>query len=79
MNFLIYCIPVHVVLICMVPNIPHSMFPTSTQFEHLCLLVQFTQLSRELAVQVFLTEPQGSIEHSLGNAAVLHIITTYTK
>jgi len=41
-----------------------------TLFKHLCLLVQCTQLSRELAVQGFLTEPQGSIEHSLGNACV---------
>jgi len=70
MNFLIYCFPVHIVLRCMVPNIPHSIFPTSTLFKHLCLLVQCTQLSRELAFQVFLTEPQGSIGHSLGNAGV---------
>jgi len=39
-------------------------------FKHLCLLVQCTQLSRELAVQVSVTEPQGSIEHSLRNAGV---------
>jgi hypothetical protein len=70
MNFVIYCFPVHVLLRYMVSNIPHSIFPTSTLFKHTCLLVQCTQLSRELAVQVFLTEPQCSIEHSLGNAGV---------
>lgn len=70
MNFLIYYFPVHVVLRCMVPDIPHSIFPTSTLFKRMCLPIQCTHLSRELAVKVFLTEPQGSIEHSLGNAGV---------
>jgi hypothetical protein len=48
-------------------------FPTST----LCELVQCMQLSRELAVQVFLTEPQGSIEDSLGNAGVRYCSAPY--